>query len=253
MAFDYTQASGLGTDTISDAVLGPPFLSIVQKGSPEFDETHPKFAEKRMDCRPGNIILESERVVLPTLLSVIPLAQLPHYTEWRPSKGGFVSNRALDVTGHRDYRKGVPGTPTEYKEYLGQNELVFTILYIILFKHDGVWKKGMIAFTNKQLKKARVWSKVIKSLKFADLPNIVPPMFAAAYDLSTAAESNEKGGWFGWNIGQAKLLNPVTDQALLEQAFEAAQKAAKDLPKTQHLPALPVGVIEAIDTIDTPY
>ena len=159
MAFDIRKAAGLGTDTIDRSVLGMPFLNIIQKGSPEFDETHQDYARKKIDgCRPGNILFEPERLILPTPLSVIPLAQCQHYTIWKPNKGGFAGHAPVTITGHRDYRRGQKGTKQEYKEYLGDCELVYTMLFAVLFKVGEEWKRGLIAFTGTQLKHARDWS-----------------------------------------------------------------------------------------------
>lgn len=253
--FDYTKAAGMGKETIDPGVLGLPFLNIIQKGSPEFDETHPKFTEKKIEgCRPGNILFEPERAILPQPLLVVPLAQIPLYTEWKPNKGGFVGNRSLDITQDRNYRKGTPGTPTEFREYLGQNELVYTITFLLLFKQKDVWKKGMIAFTSTQLKAARLWSKTILGIKFPDQPNLEPPMFAAKYEVTTFADSNAKGGFFSWRITNAGLLSPEADQALLEQAFDAAKNAQLLLPRPQSAQAaLAAPTIAEVVSVENPY
>lgn len=233
MAFDYNKASGMGTDTIDSSVLGPPFINIIQKGSPEFDETHQKYADKKIDgCRPGNILFEPERTILPQPVEVVPLAQTALYTCWKPNKGGFAGNFPADITQDRSYRKGTPGTPTEYKEYLGQNELVYTITFLVLFRQGETWKKGLIAFTATQLKAARLWTKAVYSLKLPDTPEgFKPPIFAAKYHLTTFADSNAKGGWFGWRITNAGILSPEADQALLETAFKESSQAMLLLPK----------------------
>lgn len=252
--FDFNTTAGVGTDTIDRSVLGPPFINMIQKGSPEFDETHTKFIEKNIPgCRPGNILFEPERLILPQPLEVIPLAQIPLYTEWKPNKGGFAGNHQVDITAHRDYRKGVPGSPTQYREYLGQNELVYTITFLVLFRQDDKWQKGMIAFTSTQLKAARLWSKTIVTTKFADMPNVKPPIFAAVYNLTTFADSNSKGGYFSWRITLARMLNPTADQALLEQAFAESKQAALTLPRPAAQAALTQSAAADAHLVDTPY
>lgn len=231
--FDYAAAAGVGTDTIDRSVLGPPFINIIQKGSPEFDETHQKYAEKRIDgCRPGQLLLESEHVILPQPLKVVPLAQFPHYVEWKPNKAGFAGTHLPDIVTDPRYRKGQPGTNNEHREYLGQNEIVFTILFAVMFQHKGEWKNGLIAFQSTQLKKARAWSKTLIKLTVPGLPEgVTPPIFAASYELSTGPESTSKGGFFGWIIGPPRVFDPVADQATLEQAFSLSKKAQLELPK----------------------
>jgi len=237
--FDYTKALGLGTSTIDRSVMGMPFIGIIQKGSPEFDETHRKYSERKIDgCRPGNVLFEPERAILPQPLEVIPLATTTLYTEWKPNQGGFVGNRDLTIVSHPDYRKGAPNTPTQYREYLGQNELVYTIYFFVLFKHGEKWKRGIIAFTSTQLKFGRAWTKMIIQTKIPGLEGEAP-IFACSYRLSTIADSNEKGGFYSWKIEKHKLLDPAADQQLLENAFAETQKAQAQLPKPADAPALP--------------
>lgn len=251
MAFDFTKAAGMGTDSLAQSA-GMPFLTIIQKGSPEFDETHRKYPEKKFDgCRPGDVLFETERRLLPKPFLVIPLAQSTLYTEWKPAGGGLVGHRNLDITEHRDYHKGVPGTPTEFKEYLGQNELVFTMYYMVLFQLDNTWKKGIIAFTGKQLRHGRSWAKLILNQKMEGVQNL--PIFAAKYSLNTGPESNEKGGWFGWRIVDAGLLSPEADQALLESAFNTSKQALLDLPRPQVAGALPSGEARVVPPDEQPY
>jgi len=241
MAFDFLQAAGVGTDTIDKSVLGPPFISIIQKGSPEFDETHRQFANKRIEgCRPGQLVFEPTRDILPTPLVVIPIHQVASYTEWKPNKGGFAGNHDLEITAHRNYRRGIKGTPTEYREYLGQNELVYTITFSLLFAHKGEWNKGLIAFTSKQLKMARQWSKSLLGVKVEGMPeDYKAPIFTSKWELSTFPDSNEKGGWFAWQISKGANLNVETDQVILETAFTESKAAAvAALPKPQPTAAL---------------
>lgn len=233
--FDYSKASGLGTNTIDRGVLGMPFLNIIQKGSPEFDETHTKHRDKKIEgCRPGNILFEPERAILAQPVIVVPLAQDTMYTEWKPNKGGLVGHHSVDIIMSPQYRKGAKGNPqTEFKEYLGQNELVYTTYVALLFKHNDKWKKGMIAFTATQLKYARRWLQTIIQTKLPDLPdNVEPPIFASSYKLSTFADSNAKGGFYSWQIERDRLLSPTEDQVLLENAFGESRRAALMIPSS---------------------
>lgn len=110
MAFDVTKAAGEGMQDIDSSVLGAPFISIIQKGSPEFDETHKDYATKMIkDCKPGQIVFAPDRRILAAPLEVIPLGQRTLYTEWKPRKGGFVGNRELTIVDHPSYHRGAPG------------------------------------------------------------------------------------------------------------------------------------------------
>lgn len=222
MAFDLKKAVGMGTEGIDQSVLGMPLLNIVQKGSPEVDDTHPKHAEKRIaDAKVGDIFTSQGRKVLPQPVIVIPIATASLYTEWKPRTkgGGFVGNQPLSVVGARNYRKGAANTPDANKEWLGENELKFTVYMSLMYRDGNEWKKGLISFSSTQLKRARKWSRDILSLRYPDLPDLQPPIFAAQWKLETENDSNDKGGWKAWKITLDRLLSPENDAQLMEQAF----------------------------------
>lgn len=222
MAFDLKKAMGAGMDGIDQSVLGLPFLNIIQKGSPEFDDSSPKHSEKQIvGCKPGDIFAAQGRKVLPQPISVIPVATASLYTEWKPRAlgGGFVGNQPLSITGNRGYRKGAANTPDSNKEWLGENELKFTVYFSVLYLDGTEWKKGLLSFTSTQLKRARKWSRDIASIRYADTPDQQPPIFTAQWKLETENDSNDKGGWKAWKITFDKMLSPETDSALMEKAF----------------------------------
>lgn len=240
MAYNPATSKGQGSDSIDPSVLGLPFLTIIQKGSPEFDETHAKHSVKKIEgCRPGNIVFGPKKKILAQPLLVIPVAQTTLYTEWKPRDqgGGFVGNRSLAVANQPGYHRGVPGSPTESKEYVGNNEIIYTIYFMFLFKDGDKWEKGVVSFTGTQLKHARNWLKTVASVSYAALPDVKPPMFAAQYQLSTAVENNARGSWFGWRVQQDRILDFTTDEALLTLAEASSVQAMAQLPAPSATPA----------------
>jgi hypothetical protein len=234
MAFDYTQHAGAGTEHINKGVLGMPLLGIVQKGSPQFDETHKNHAQKRIDgCRPGDLVFAITNSVLPRPVEVIVTGTSTVYTEWRPKSagGGYVGVRGLDVVRDPTYRAGgKPGTKEEHKEYIGENELIYTIYMAVQFKKSATeWEKAIISFTSTQLKKGRAWMKSILNLKIPGT-EITAPIFAGLWSLGTAPEANKEGGWFGWDIKLSRVLDGNTDEALLVMGSEIHQTVQASLP-----------------------
>lgn len=248
--FDITKVLGAGTDTIDKGVLGMPFIQIIQSGSPETNRTHAKHEEKKIPgSQPGDIFFVPTRKVLTQPLCVIPLAFHTLYTEWKPRNqgGGIVGNQPLGVVTSRGYRKGAAGTPDQYKEWLGDNELKLTVLTSVQFLNGTEWVKGLISFNSTQLKPARLWQKHILNLRYPDMPDAQPPVFCAMWKLSTEPDSNDQGGWFGWSIVFDHMLDPVGEQALLESAFTGHQAEQIKLPSTA-TPALTEG-----ESKDVPY
>ena len=243
MTFDPRKAAGAGTENLDSALSNQPFINIVQKGSPEFDETHAQHEKKKVPgCKPGSIIFAPDRAVLPAPLLVVPVGQCAIYTEWKPrlAGGGYLGVRPLTVVTQPGYRKGVtPGQ--ENKEFLGQNELVYTIYVALLFQQAGEWRRGLIAFTGTQLKHARGWLSLIRAVRYTgELAEVKPAIFAASYTLGTGPESNTKGSWFGWNIRPDRVLDFTRDEALLELAHKASVDAML-LPGTEAPKALTTG------------
>lgn len=233
--FNIASVLGLGTDGIDKGVLGMPFVQIVQKGSPEIDETHKDHTAKKIEgCRPGSIIFAPERKILPGPVSIIPLAVISHYTEWKPRAqgGGLVGIQPLSIVSSPQYRKGAANTPDSNKEWLGSNELKFTILAAVRFLMGTEWKRGLVSFSATGLKPARIWSKQILNLRYSGMPDAVPPIFAAIWKFSSTMESNDKGGWYGWKIELDRMLDPVADQVLLESTFTEYNSEQAKLPRS---------------------
>lgn len=239
--FDIMKALGAGTDGIDRSVLGLPFISIVQKLSPEYDKDHPKHNDRKIpDIQVGDIIFDQEKMILPRPITVIPLASTSLYTEWRPKSkmGGLIGHRPLSVTEHKDYRRGLADTPDAYKEWLGENELTYTTYVSVMFLHNEKWRRGLLAFTSTGLRHSRVWLKNILSLRYPadpEQPGIedsTPPIFAATWTLNTRTDRNNAGSWSTWDIQLGRLLDFATDQALMEKAFAAFGEEQVKLPRT---------------------
>lgn len=234
-AFDFKAHAGAGSENINKDVLGMPILNIIQKGSPQFDETHKNYAQKQIDgCRPGDLYFAPTNSVLKRPLEVIVTGTATLYTEWKPKAagGGFIGNRPLSVTAQQGYRTGRPGTKEEHKEYIGDNELVYTIYVALMFKKVDGWEKAIISFTSTQLKKARSWLKALLNLKVPGT-EIACPMFAGVWSIGTAAEQNKEGGWFGYDIRLSHVLDGVKDEALLNEAHGTFVEVQASLPQAR--------------------
>lgn len=237
-AFDYSKYEGAGTDSVDQRSLGMPMINIVQKGSPQFDESHRNHKDKRIEgCKPGDLVFNPTNALLKRPLEIVITGATTVYTEWKPKTkgGGLVATHGVAICGHKDYRRGQPGTPTEYKEWLGENELVYTMYFMVMFKSGEKQENGILSFTSKQLKKARLVNKQIMSAKIPGTENLAP-IFASTWALTTVPESNEKGGWFGYDITHKGVM--AQDNPLLPVAAEryAQVKAMLPAPKAALLP-----------------
>lgn len=192
--------AGDGTDDIP--VVGTPFLQVIQKASPQVDDTHKNFAKKQIPgCKPGDIFLTTTNKVVinkGTTRKFIPLAQHVHYVEFKPESagGGFVGVHPLTITSNKSYKQGDGTEKGKWKEFLGQNELRYTIMIAGVLIVDDEEIKVVVPFTSTQLKTARLLLKDIAAFRW-DGVKVTPPMYARAWDLGTEVQSNASGSWFG--------------------------------------------------------
>jgi len=240
MAFDYAKHAGAGTENIDKSVLGMPLIGIIQKGSPQFDETHKNHNQKRIDgCKPGDLFFAPTNSVLTRPLEAVVTGTTTLYTEWRPKSqgGGYVGSRPLTVTSERGYRRGAAGTKEEYKEYIGDNELIYTIYMSLRFRTGTKWENGIISFTSTQLKKGRAWLKQLTTLVIPGT-DIQAPLFAGLWTITTIAEKNDEGGWFGYEIKLGRVLDGTKDETVLMDCSAAFQDMQAKLPSPKAAAAI---------------
>lgn len=224
---NWAQYAGAGTEAVTAEDLGTPFLTIIQKGSPEVDRTHPAWQIKRIEgAEPGDIINTVSRKIVWTHnqdpLLFVPCSYLRLYVEWKPrsSGGGFVrqhTNPAILTECTRNERN---------QDVLPNGNLIVTTAYFFGFALvDDQPEKSVIAMSSTQLKKARAWLNLIMSRK-QRLPSgefILLPMFSAKYAIQTVPEQNVNGNWFGWTI---QLAGPVTSPDLINLCYDVSKQVA---------------------------
>lgn len=232
---DLNKYAGAGTEGLEDIASTMPLLQIIQSGSPEIKRTHEKHSERKIEgAEEGDIVFLPDKTLFKSDVGTtfIPLAFRSLYTEWRnlDAGGGFIGTHPMSISSHPSYKR------IDNKEYLGDNELVSTIYLAILFQNQDELVPGILSFTSTQLRKARALSKSITSFRYKENPKIRPPIFACKYRLKTRAESNDKGGWFGWDIS---LEEVIKDADTLDLANEMMVAAQEELPSPSSQQALP--------------
>ena len=70
-----------------------------------------------------------------------------------------------------------------------------------------------------------------------------PPSYSHVYKLTSFADSNDQGTWFGWEVNR---VGPVEQQELYETAKNFAESVDKGEVKVKHEE-------ESMDAEDTPY
>lgn len=238
-AFDWSQQTGLptGMENVTQKDLGIPFLTIIQKGSPQVDESHSDYETKGIPgASAGDLLVTTTNQIVGSRKAATPVLFIPcgyekMYVEWkdRDKGGGFVKshrneNVLADCTRNA---KGIDVLPDG-------NTIVPTAYFYGLVCVDGEWKPTVIGLTSTQLSKARKWLNIATSLKLTvNGQRFTPPMYSHIYNLTTVAESNDKGSWYGWQIG---LNGPVASAETAQKAIDTAKDSSWSRAQQQQLP-----------------
>mgnify|MGYP001164517667 CR=1 FL=1 len=230
--FDPSKYASMGMEDMTTSSM--PLLTIIQKSSPQVDETHPDFGTKGIEgAKSGDILFGADNS-LHKKLTVLPIRQVELYAEWKPKSagGGLVAHHPLSIVRSPNYRPRDPNTPKS-KEMLGENELVQTTYWMVLFDNGGEWTEGIIAMSSTQLAMSRQWKKLIIGFKYPETSQYkgtTPFIFSRSYILQSEMQRNNQGTWYGWKIVPGDILDKDEHHPLLETAAAACEKATEMLP-----------------------
>lgn len=178
-------------------------------------------------------------------IEVVPCAYVRQYIEWAPRGSGSGAPVAM-YPATSDVLSRTHREPGENKDYLDNGNYIENTAnhYVMVIRDDGTPEPALISMKSTQLKKSRKWNSMMQSVKVAGKSGLfTPPMYSQVYRLTTVAESNDKGKWFGWEV---ERVGPVED-ALVYQAAKtfAASVNAGDVKVKHH--------DEATETGTTPF
>lgn len=217
-----------GFENLSQEDFGIPFLTVIQKGSPEVDKTHKDYPTKKIEgAEVGDIINTISRKIVhhfgeePAIF--IPCGCDKVHVEWRPraSGGGIVRN-------HRDSRilSEVVGKDESSRDILRNGNVLATTTYFfgLLILPDEEPQQCVIGMSSTQQKNSRLWLNLMNGIRI-ESPNgkFTPPIYSHRYKLSSKPESNAKGSWIGWSVS---LGGMVTDRKLVNDAVVICKKVA---------------------------
>ena len=190
-------ASG-GLENITPEDLTIPRLKILQALSPEVNKIDGKYVQGAAAGDIFNTVTsrfysESEQCI------VIPVAYKRMFLEWQPREsGGGLVNQHTDAAILSQASKNEKGAHIlENGNYIQTS----ATHYCLVVEGDS-FQQVMIPMAGTQLKKSRTWNSVMMGLKVKSSNGNVftPPSYSHKYALSTVAETNDLGTWFGWSI-----------------------------------------------------
>jgi hypothetical protein len=223
--FEEDAQSGFNNMTQEDFAL--PFLKLLTSTSPEIGEME--------GAMPGMVLnsVTNELYDGKKGLLVIPTAYVRQYIEWAPRGSGSGAPIAIH-TATSDILTHTHREPGDNKDYLDNGNYVENTAnhYVMVLGEDGIPNPALIVMRSTQLKKSRKWNSMMMSTKLMGKNGpYTPPMYSQIYRLTTQAESNDKGKWYGWEI---ERVGSVEDQNIYAAAKSFANSIGSGEVKVKH-------------------
>ncbi len=223
--FEEDAQSGFNGMTQEDFAL--PFLKLLTSTSPEIGEME--------GAMPGMVLnsVTNELYDGKKGLLVIPTAYIRQYIEWAPRGSGSGAPLAIHPATS-DILSRTHREPGDNKDYLDNGNYVENTAnhYVMVLGDDGIPTPALIVMRSTQLKKSRKWNSMMMSTKLMGKNGAyTPPMYSQIYRLTTQAESNDKGKWYGWEI---ERVGSVEDMTIYAAAKSFANSIGNGEVKVKH-------------------
>jgi hypothetical protein len=155
------------------------------------------------------------------------------YIEWAPRGSG--SGAPISVyPATSDILSRTHREPGDNKDYLDNGNYIENTAnhYVMVINDAGIPEAALITMKSTQLKKSRKWNSMLMSTKLMGKNGpFTPPMYSHVYRLTTQAESNDKGKWFGWEI---EKVGAVEDKNVYAAAKAFASQINSGEVKVKH-------------------
>jgi hypothetical protein len=221
---ELSKETNTGLDLFEHGDVAIPMLALLQKLSPQCDETHAKFidgakAGLAFNSVTGELYDISKTSKTHEPIFVIPVGYFKEYVEWvsRDNGGGFVArhDRNTSLVRQCENKDGKLTLPNG-------NSLVETSNHIVLMKEKtGVWNPIVIPMASSKQKTSRAWNKL--AMDYTIVHNgkrFTPPLYSVIYEITSEQQESKKGTYFNFAVKAISTI-PSTERDLYEQAKRA--------------------------------
>jgi hypothetical protein len=233
----FEEFGSLGFEETRTDDMAVPFLRILAQLSPQVNKREGAYvegAEAGMVFNTvSNKVYDGEQGVL-----VVPCYYNRRFVEWAPREkgGGYFGSFHPDDPITQTTTKNERGEDVLPSGNLLTNTAQF---FVILIDEDGP-QRCLITMSSTQLRKARKWVTQMNSLtSVGKNGTFVLPMMSHKYQLTTVAESNDKGSWFGWDIHKVGMLDLSQERDLFDMAVEFAKSVKAGEVEVKETPETP--------------
>lgn len=221
-------ASAGGFENMNQDDFALPFLRLLTNTSPEVGDVDGAMPGMIYNTVTGQLYDGKKGI------TVIPCAYVRQYIEWAPRGSGSGAPIAI-YPATSDILSRTHREPGDNKDYLDNGNYIENTAnhYVMVVNEEGVPEPALITMKSTQLKKSRKWNSMMMSAKMIGKNGpFTPPMFSQMYRLTTQAESNDKGKWFGWEI---ERIGAIEDADLYMAAKSFAGSINAGEIKVKHM------------------
>lgn len=232
-AINFAADAGSGMEGAGADSFAIPFLTVLQKISPQCDEADAKYIEgakggQLFNSVTGQLYDGKEGVIF------LPAAYQRRFLRWgaRGADGAGFKGEVMpeDVAALRDngtvveqdgrlYYPLPDGSINDKKcDHLADVRNHFGIIV----NADGTYSQALLSLGSTQIKKSKLLMSLLSAVKVKTTTGMVtPPTWANRVRITSVAESNDKGSWSGYKF---ELEGFVTDKDQYDaaKAFHAA-------------------------------
>jgi len=207
--------------------LAIPFIRIIQALSPQLKRTKAEYLEEAeegmlFNTASGELIDGEKGLIL------IPAKYTRSFTEWAPKRGGLIADHGNNASILEHCTRGEKGG---WIHENGNDIAESALYYVVVFDPEtGLSDHAVLTLSGTQWPKARKWNTMMRKLKVQGPKGFInnPAPFAGAYLMTTVAESNDQGDWYGVKIVfHDYTLNLENGPRLLAEAVLLRQSTDK--------------------------
>lgn len=206
LASDFEQDASNGFENMGQDDFALPFLRLLTSTSPEVGEIDGALPGMIYNSVSGELYDGKKGI------EVVPCSYVRQYIEWAPRGQG--SGAPVNIyPATSDILSRTHREPGDSKDYLDNGNYIENTAnhYVMLMGKDGAPTPALIVMKSTQLKKSRKWNSMMMSVKLVGKNGAyTPPMYSQIYRLTTQAESNDKGKWYGWEVERVGTIEDMT-------------------------------------------
>ena len=207
---DFAADAGAGMENAGQESFAIPFLSLLQKGSPQVDEASGAALEGAkagmfFENVTGRLFSGKDGVI------IVPCSYRREFLRWgaRANGGGLrgvhspeevadmrTKGQVVELDGRLYAPEQDKSINPEKSDRFNDTRNHYVL---IIDQESGAWTEALLSLTSTQIKKSKMLMSALASVKLKNAGGqlYTPPTFANFVRVTSVGESNDKGTWFG--------------------------------------------------------